>query len=209
MRVRAVTPQRLVGEIAGRVLEFPRHAWVRVAVDGAEAADPAALADALVEPLKLGGRAVLRASASGFLRPASLRFEHGRTDPDAFYQDWLDVKGITRELLEPLSPGGTGRVLPSLWDAGADRASRASYVDIPEGGVVVLDGPLLLGQGLPLDLVVHLWLSEGALARRTPRERQWTLGAFARYENEVDPALLADVVVRADDPRHPAVVERG
>ncbi|MCP3804167.1 uridine kinase [Allokutzneria sp. A3M-2-11 16] len=208
MRVRAVTPERLLEEIAGRVLDLPRQAWVRVAVDGAEAAAPAVLADALVEPLKLGGRAVLRASASGFLRPASLRFEHGRTDPDAFYQDWLDVKGITRELLEPLSPGGSGRVLPSLWDAATDRASRASYVDVPEGGVVVLDGPLLLGQGLPLDLVVHLWLSEAALARRTPPERQWTLGAFARYDNEVDPGLLADLVVRADDPRHPAVVER-
>ncbi|WP_086828843.1 uridine kinase [Allokutzneria sp. NRRL B-24872] len=209
MRVRAVTPERLVEEIAARVVALPREDWVRLAVDGAEAAGTARLAEALVEPLRLGGRAVLRASAGGFLRPASLRFEHGRTDPDAFYQDWLDVKGITRELLEPLSPGGSGRVLPSLWDPTTDRASRASYVDVPVGGVVVLDGPLLLGQGLPLDLVVHLWLSRAALARRTPPDQHWTLGAFERYENEVDPALLADIVVRADDPRHPAVVEQG
>ncbi|MFB9909576.1 uridine kinase [Allokutzneria oryzae] len=209
MRVRAVSPDGLVREIADRVLPAGRDEWVRVAVDGAEAAGTAALADALVEPLRLGGRAVLRASAGGFLRPASLRLEHGRTDPDAFYQDWLDVKGLTRELLAPLSPGGSGRVLPSLWDAERDRASRASYVDIPPGGVVVLDGPLLLGQGLPLDLVVHLWLSPGALARRTAPERRWTLDAYARYENEVDPAALADIVVRADDPRHPAVVDQG
>jgi len=29
------------------------------------------------------------------------------------------------------------------------------------------------------------------------------LPAYQRYATEVDPALLADVVVRADDARHP------
>lgn len=49
---------------------------------------------------------------------------------------------------------------------------------------------------------MHLRLSPGALARRT--EEPWTLPAFARYEDEVGPADSADLVVRADDPRHPA-----
>jgi hypothetical protein len=73
---------------------------------------------------------------------------------------------------------------------------------------VLLDGALLHGRGLPLDHVIHLWLSPGALHRRTPEDRRWTLPAYARYEDEVGPAHAADVVVRVDDPRHPALVEQ-
>ncbi|HEX8346664.1 MAG TPA: uridine kinase, partial [Actinoplanes sp.] len=63
-----------------------------------------------------------------------------------------------------------------------------------------------LGAGLPFDVTVHLELSAAALARRTPPELHWTLPAFARYGDEVDPAAFADVVVRLDDPRRPAMV---
>ena len=71
-----------------------------------------------------------------------------------------------------------------------------------------MDGPLLLGKGLPLDLTVHLWLSPGALKRRTPAAAAWTLEALERYADEIEPATEADVCVRYDHPAHPAVVER-
>ncbi|RRR70113.1 uridine kinase, partial [Streptomyces sp. RP5T] len=32
----------------------------------------------------------------------------------------------------------------------------------------------------------------------------WTLPAYERYAEETDPVGTADVLVRADDPRHPA-----
>lgn len=98
-------------------------------------------------------------------------------------------------------------MLPSLWDADADRASRAAYVRLPPGGVVLVSGALLLGGGLPFDVTVHLALSPAALRRRTAPERRRTLPAFDRYAAEVAPDSFADVVVRVDDPRHPALVE--
>ncbi|MBG0818878.1 uridine kinase [Planomonospora sp. ID82291] len=196
----------LTEELADRIAAAPRDSWVRVAVDGAPAARPGELADALAGPLRLRGREVLRVSAWDFLRPASLRFEHGRTDPDAFYEDWLDAGGLTREVLAPLDPGGSGKVLPSLWNTATDRATRAPYVTLPPGAVLLLDGALLLGRWLPFELTVHLRLSPGALARRTDPELRWTLPAYERYELEAEPAETADVVVRVDDPRHPAVV---
>jgi hypothetical protein len=106
-----------------------------------------------------------------------------------------------------LSVGGTGRVRPAHWDAAADRAVRGGEVEVPPGGVLLLSGALLLGGGLDVDLTVHLEQSPAALARRTPPELAWTLPAYARYAAEVAPAAWADVVVRMDDPRHPAVVE--
>jgi hypothetical protein len=217
--VRPVSPAALVTELADLIDDraapdlrsahratAPDHPWLRVAVDGAPPAGPHDLADALVDPLRVRGRPVLRVRADDFLRPASLRLERGRTNPDAYYEDRLDVGGLTREVLAPLDVGGTGAVLPTLWDTRTDRATRAGYVTLPPGGVLLLSGSLLLGTGLPLDLVVHLELSPAALARRTPDGERWTLPAFQRYADEVDPALLADVVVKVDDARHPAVV---
>ena len=200
MKVRSLTPETLVDELVARIDALPREAWARVVVDGAAPAGPGALADALVDPLRARGRPVLRVSAADFLRPASVRLEHGRTDPEAFRHDWLDVGGLLREVLNPVEPGGSGKVLPSLWDAAADRASRASYVTLGEGGVLLLDGTLLLDRGLPAELTVHLWLSPGALNRKTADERRWTLPAYDGY----DPA--ADVLLRYDHPDRPALV---
>ncbi|MBB2911095.1 hypothetical protein FHS43_002360 [Streptosporangium becharense] len=208
MDAQPISLPSLAEDLADRVAAAPRDSWVRVAFDGAPAARPGDLADALTGPLRLRGREVLRVSADDFLRPASLRFEFGRTDPDNFYTDWYDYGGLVREVLAPLDPGGSGKVLPTLWDAVTDRATRAPYVTLPPGGVLLLDGPLLLGRGLPFELTVHLWLSPGALARRTPEKWRWTLPAYARYAEETAPARSADVVVRVDDPRHPALVTR-
>jgi hypothetical protein len=204
-----VTPERLVEELANRIAAcLPEHR-LRVAIDGADAADPGALAEQLVDPVRVRGRPAQVIRTSDFLRPASLRLELGRTNPDGYYERWLDDGGLRREVLDRLGPDGDGRILPTLWDPVTDRATRADYQPVPPGAVVLVAGPLLLGAGLPFDLAVHLALSPAALTRRTPPERRWTLPAFDRYEAEVSPADIADVVVRVDDPRRPALVEAG
>ncbi|WP_034089508.1 uridine kinase [Streptacidiphilus albus] len=208
MQVRPLTPDALADTVGERVagLPLPEGGRLRIAVDGAPAARTAVLADAVAERLRLLGRPALRIDAGDFLRPASLRLEYGHRDADAYYDGWLDANALFREVFDPLEPGGSGRVLPALRDASADRAKRAVPVELPPGGVLVLDGPLLLGRWFPLDLTVHLRLGPAALARRTPADQQWTLPAFARYEQEARPAEAADLVVRADDPARPALV---
>lgn len=207
MRARPITPDRLVAELATRIADRNPAGRVRVALDGPPPAGPDTLAYALVDPLRALGRPVLHVRADDFLRPASVRLEFGRTNPDAYYTGWWDEAALRREVLDPTGRGGTGRVLSTLWDAAKDRASRADYVTLPPNGVVLVSGALLLGGGLPFDLTVHLVLSPAALTRRTDPSQRWTLPAFARYSDEVDPAGFADVVVRCDDPRHPALVE--
>jgi hypothetical protein len=206
VRVRPVSIEVLVEELADRLAATGSGGRLRVAIDGAAAADPGSLADALVDPLRVRGRSAVRISADDFLRPASVRLEFGRTNPDSFYLGWLDEAGLRREVLDPAGPGGSGRIVTRLWDARTDRATREPYWELPPGAVVLVSGPLLLGAGLPFDVTVHLHLSAAALQRRTAAEQRWTLPAFARYGEEVDPAAFADVVVRLDDPRRPAVV---
>jgi hypothetical protein len=147
--------------------------------------------------------------AADFLRPASLRFEQGRDDPDAFYESWVDTGALQREVLGPSGPGGSRQVLPTLWDSVRDRATRAEHVVLPASGLVVVDGWFLLRDGLSFDLTVHVALSPAARARRVPPEAAGReLPAWSRYDDERHPATTADVVVLADDPRHPAVIRR-
>ncbi|MBB5933591.1 uridine kinase [Streptomyces zagrosensis] len=207
MRLEAISWERLTDALADRVTRTRAAddgTWLRVGIDGAPAAQAGQLAERLADGLRLRGRSVLVVSTEGFLRPASLRYEYGRQDVEAYYDGWTDTGALWREVFNPLDPGGGGHVLPDLWDPATDRATRSPYVRLPPGGVLVLHGPLLLGHGFPFDVCVHLRLSPAALARRAQESERWTLPAFARYEAEVHPADHADVVVRVDDLRHPA-----
>lgn len=182
---------------------------LRVAVDGPELAGPERLAERLADLLPVEGRPAVVVPAAGFYRPASVRLEHGRTDPDARYTDWLDVRALAREVLDPVGPGGSGRYLPVLWDLERDRAVRARRLTMPAGAVLLVPGPLLQGVGLAFDVVVHLRVSPGARRRLVAPEHAWELPAHDRYDDEVDPAALADAVVLADHPDRPALVVKG
>ncbi|MFJ3923595.1 uridine kinase [Streptomyces sp. NPDC090022] len=212
MQLEPITWERMAERLAARVVERTgartggrdEAPWLRMAVDGAPAAGTGTLAELTASALRLRGRSVLVVPAQGFLRPASLRLEFGREDVESYLRGWYDTAALWREVFTPLEPGGTGRVLPDLWDPVTDRATRSPYTALPPGAVVIVHGPLLLGHWFPFDLSVHIRLSPGALARRTPEAERWTLPAFARYEAETDPGTAADTLVRADDPRHPA-----
>jgi hypothetical protein len=182
---------------------------LRVAVDGPDVAAPDALASAIAERLPALGRPAVVVPAGGFYRPASVRLEHGRTDADARYTDWLDSGALTREVLSAVGPGGRGTYLPVLWDVARDRAARIPPRPMPAGGVLLVPGALLQGVGLPFDVVVHLRVSAAARRRRTSQEQAWELPAFDRYDDEVDPAALADAVVLADHADRPALLLAG
>jgi len=196
----ASTPRGVVDAVVALVAGH--HGRVRLAVDGAPATDPGDLAARVVEAL--APRTALHVRADRFWRPASLRLEYGREDEDSWLDGWLDDDALRREVLDTFVENG--RALPDLRDPLTDRSLRTDAVVLPPDGVVVVSGSVLLGRGLPFDVAVHLRLSPAALVRRTPTEQAWTLPALERYAAERDPESAADLVVRADDPRHPALV---
>jgi hypothetical protein len=202
VQFRPITPGALAETLADDLASRRPEGYFSVAIDGPPPARPERLATSLIDPLRARGRAALTVATSGFLRPASTRFERGRTNPDSFYENWFDLPALHREVLGPLA---NGKVLPDLWDPATDRATRSPYVDLPPCGVLLLHGPLLLGAGLAIDYNVHLLMTPAALRRRTDPDQLWTLPAYDRYAAEVSPADWADVVIRSDDPDHPAV----
>jgi len=202
----AVDPAHLPDVLAADLdAVSPPGRALRVALDGPRSAHPHALADALIAPLRALGRAVVRVRADTFWRDASVRLERGRHDVDAFGHDWLDADALLREVLTPLGPDGAGEYLPSLRDPVTNRATREPRQAAGQGAILVLSGELLLGAGLPFDRTIHLAVSAAGRARRMPDEWAWTLPAFAAYDEDVDPIGHADIVIRLDDPRHPAI----
>jgi hypothetical protein len=191
---------------------------LRLGIDAPVTQDGRALADAVAEALAGRGLPVARVRQDGFLRPRSLRLELGADDPDAAFERWYDDSGLRREVLDPLGPGGGMTWVESLWDAEADRASRAPRRPAAPGTVVVLDGRFLLRWELAhaVDLVVHLQTSTAAQSRRIADgvERERLLPSWQRYLDETDPVgrvlsgAAPGFVVRHEDPRHPALVQR-
>lgn len=219
-----MTPAALVELLAGRLADLPDRA--RVLVDGgvlsdpAEpvapvppgaggasdvvAADPHRLADALVAPLAVLGRPVLRVRAESYWRDAALRLEHGRTDLESF-AGWVDTPALRRELLEPLGPDGDGPWLPSLRDPVTNRSTHQVRRPAPPRALLVLSGQLLATADLPVELTVHLVASPAALARWLPASLSWTIPAHERHARD-GAAERADVVVRVEHPDRPAVL---
>ncbi len=204
---RPLPPEAVPEEVAGLIARRTPGHPLRVAMDGPEPWEVELLTRLTGRWIAAAGRPAVRVQSRYFLRPRSLRYEYGRTDPDAYY-DWLDEGALRREVLDPLGPEGSGRFLPSFWDPATDRATRTEYAEVPDGAVVLVDGPLLLGRGLPFDVSVHVSVGPAALARRTPLDEHWTLPAFSRYATEVDPVGRADIVIRTDDQQHPALLSR-
>jgi hypothetical protein len=210
-RFRPVGPEHLADLLADRLADATagRTAALRVAVDGPAAAGPLTLATTLVDPLRLRGHDAVVVDARTFWRDASLRLEFGREDADAF-ATWLDAATLRREVLDaampvPAADRGRAAILPALRDPETNRSIRAARRPVSASTVVLVAGELLLGSGLPFDLSVHLAMTPAARRRRTDAAEQWKLPAFDRYDADTAPADVADVVIRLDDPRHPAV----
>jgi hypothetical protein len=206
---RPANPDRLADLVAGQLAAASVGGpALRVAVDGCACADPAGFAAGLQTPLRVLGRPSVVVRADSFWREASVRLEYGHTDLQSYAQSWLDEGALTREVLAPLGPDGSGEYLPSLRDPETSRSTRAPRLPAQPGLIVLVCGELLLGRGLAFDRSVHLSLGPAARLRRTPAELSWTLPAFQDYDRDVDPAGVADIVIRLDDLRHPVLLLR-
>ena len=197
MGVEPTTPEGVVDAVLALVPE----GLTRLVVDGAPAAEAHALAEAVVAAHGRGAHV----RAEGFWRPAGQRLEHGREDPDDWLEVWLDDGALEREVL--VRAVEHGEVVPALRDPVTDRSVRVDPV--PVHGLVVVSGSGLLGRWLSFDVAVHLQASPAALRRRLPPDEQWLVEPLQRYAEEQAPADTADLVVRVEDPRHPALVRRG
>lgn len=114
----------------------------RVGIDGIDGAGKTTFANVLAETLASQAVPAIRSSVDGFHNPKAIRYRSGRMSPLGFYADSYDYARLKSSLLDPLSPGGTGRYLPAVFDHNADSAIDGHPQQANPGDVLLFDGIL-------------------------------------------------------------------
>jgi uridine kinase len=199
--------------LVARIDALPRRR-PRVVVDGRSAAGKTTLADELAELLAANGRTVVRASLDDFKRPWAERHRYDRESGEGYYRNAFDLGAVHRLLLDPTEPDGTGVAALCSIDPITQRDHSGELVDVPENGVLVVDGVFAMRRELDSAWDLRIWLDvdhetavRRGVARDTDREggaaealhRDRYAGAEAVYLAEVDPVSHADVVVDTTD----------
>lgn len=148
----------LLQTVAEVILEAPSHDILRVAIDGADGAGKTTFADELVAFLAESGREVIRASVDGFHHPREVRYRLGRGSPKGFYRDSYNYEGLKDALLDPLSPGGSGRYLTAMYDVEAEQPVEVPKKQAEPGAILLLDGIFLHRPELRGYWDVSVWL---------------------------------------------------
>ncbi len=216
-----MTPERravLSGVVAG--LPDPGRPLL-VVVDGADGAGKTRFADDLAELLVAAGRTAVRASVDDFHHPREHRHALGRTGATVWARSF-DYRALRRDLLDPWRDGAGSAYRCRFHDLATDEYVGEPFLEVPEHGVLVVDG--VFAQRAELhdcwDLVVWLEVPEEERVRRlaardgTPHDPEHPdlvryREAQAIYRTAVDPVAGADLVVDNTDPDHPAVLGAG
>ena len=115
----------------------------RVGVDGVDGAGKTVFADELGAVLARRGQAVIRASVDGFHHPAAIRHRRGRGSPEGYFRDSYDYETLVRVLLDPLLPGGSGRIVRRIHDVHREAPDVLPAERADAGAVLVFDGIFL------------------------------------------------------------------
>jgi len=208
--------------VAARVLELPSPFVLRVGIDGVDGAGKTTFADELGRVLEGSGRPVIRASVDGFHNPRATRYRLGRASPEGFYRDSYNYEALKDALLNPLSPGGSGRYRTAIYDVATETPIVIPEKRAQPGAVLLLDGIFLHRPELRGYWDVSVWL-EVPFEVSVPRGAQRGAGfgspdphaeSNRRYVEgqklyllECDPKTHATFVVNNDDLAAPYFVE--
>jgi len=208
-----LTPARLevLERVARAVLALPSARTQRVGIDGVDGAGKTMFADELREVLLPSGRPLIRAGVDGFHHPRSVRYRLGRHSPEGFYRDSYDYATLARVLLDPLSPGGSGRFRRAIFDVDADVVVDAIEEPAAPGSILLFDGIFLQRPELRgyWDLSAFLRVEWGRNHRVRGRPEQASVRyseGQTLYLRECRPDERASLIIDNDDLANPFIV---
>jgi uridine kinase len=129
--------------VAGRILRLPADRITRVGVDGVDGAGKTMFANELAAVVHSRHRPVIRASVDGFHNPKAVRYRKGRGSPEGYFADSYDYATLRNALLDPLSPGGSGRYRAVIFDHRTDLPVSSAEAQALPGSILILDGIFL------------------------------------------------------------------
>ena len=129
---------QLLEIVADRILRLPSDRTARVGIDGVDGAGKTMFADELAQILRAADRPVIRASVDGFHHPKSERYRRGRGSPEGYFEDSYNYAALETVLLDPLSPGGSGRYRAAVFDHVTDMPVSAPERVAAPASILVL-----------------------------------------------------------------------
>ncbi len=162
-----MTPERLavLARVADGLPDLDRP--VLVVVDGADGAGKTWFADDLAALLEESGRPVVRATVDDFHHPRAHRHELGRTGETVWTRSF-DYRALRHHLLDPWGNGAGATYRRRHHDLADDVLVDEPAAEVPEHGVLVVDG--VFAQRAELagcwDLVVWLDVPDEERVRR-------------------------------------------
>jgi uridine kinase len=134
--------QHILHTIAEAIMRLPSAHVVRVGIDGIDGAGKSMFGDELAQILT-AGRSIIRASVDGFHNPRAIRYRLGRQSPEGYFRDAYNYEQLKALLLNPLSPGGTGRYRTAAFDYRTDQPVIVPEAQATPGDILVFDGIFL------------------------------------------------------------------
>jgi uridine kinase len=208
--------RRLLDDLASEIADLSAG-WVRVAIDGRTAAGKTSFGHELAAALRDLRRPSLRASLDDFKYPweDSDRRGYDRTSGEGYLRNPWDFESVRQLLLEPLGPGGSGRVVLCAHDPLTGVDHRDVVAEAPPRAVLVVDGVFAFRPEFDGFWDYRIWLEvdpDLSLARGVDRDieregadealalhRDRYAVAEAAYVATVAPLARADVVIDNTD----------
>jgi uridine kinase len=195
---------------------------VAIAVDGVPGSGTGEFADGLAAVFAEAGTATARASMEDFHRPRAERHQGDADQAREYYERSFDYRTLRRVLIDPFRMAGSAGFQTDAFDVRRDAPTVSSWRTGPADLVLVVDGvflnrPELSGTwnySVYLDVpLVQAYARLAETAGRDPdpdaASNSRYVGAFQRYESEVQPALKASAVIDNREPEHPTRVFPG
>jgi uridine kinase len=139
----SIERKRVLNTVARHIVRLSADPVVRVGIDGVDGAGKTTFADELADVLRTSGRPVIRASVDGFHNPKQLRYQRGRSSPNGYFKDSYNYAALKALLLDPLSPGGSGRYRVAVFDHSTDLPVSAPEKEAEPSSVLLFDGIFL------------------------------------------------------------------
>lgn len=129
--------------LSKRILQLPQKHVLKIAIDGVDGAGKTTFADELAHVLNPSRRKIIRASVDGFHNLKEIRYQRGRMSSEGFFLDSYNYSGLKEFLLDPLSPGGSGRYRKAIFDHTSNLAIQCPEEEAIPGSILIFDGIFL------------------------------------------------------------------
>jgi uridine kinase len=181
-----------------------------VGIDGLTAAGKTSAGHELAELISRAGRPVLRASLDDFKKPWRDRHLYDRESGEGYYRNAFDYSAVTRLLLEPASPAGSGKCALCSIDPLTQVDHSTVITQATRDAVLIADGVFAFRPEINDHWEFRIWLhvDEHTSLRRGALRDQEVAGSTAEalhrdrylvaervYIEEVDPIRFVDVVI--------------